>query len=247
MLTQCTEIVWVFFTEYPGFSSLKQPIPCHLNNNGMWPYFVILQLNLKALLYSYKLLSQAFFVGLSLPLTYQQLCTVITKKCWLGIFTLETLANVGGSNTSARNCGPPHQRGGWFWKLFKRGIKYFREIQKFQAKVAWGPLFRGSKYITTAHTYTEQENCPYAYGMSCTGHPIRVWDKYACLKAYALHFTWSSSRMPGDGILLLLFPRHICNKLPKMEFFSIIHSFWLYGVIRSIDAWNNLPEYLLCW
>ena len=38
----------------------------------MWPFFITLRLNCKALLCSYKLLSLAIFVVLSLPLAYQQ-------------------------------------------------------------------------------------------------------------------------------------------------------------------------------
>ena len=58
---------------------------------------------------------------------------------------------MGGPNISAEIFGPPLQM---TWSViliaFKRGIKYFRGVQKFQAKVVQGPLFRGSKYIATA-------------------------------------------------------------------------------------------------
>jgi len=42
-------------------------------------------------------------------------------------------ANVGGLNISAENCGSD--------SFYKRGIKYFRGVQKFQAKVVWGSTF----------------------------------------------------------------------------------------------------------
>jgi len=73
-------------------TSLQKPMQYWFEPDSTWPYFITFKLNFKALLRNYKLLSLAIFVGWSLSLVYQQLCTVITKKCWLCIFTLETLS-----------------------------------------------------------------------------------------------------------------------------------------------------------
>ena len=53
-----------------------------------------------------------------------------------------------GSNISAEIFEPQLQMM-WSVILIALGIKYFRGVQKFQAKVVRGPLFRGSKYIAT--------------------------------------------------------------------------------------------------
>ena len=37
----------------------------------------------------------------------------------------------------------PHLKWSVIMIAFKRGIKYFRGVQKFQAKVIWGSTFRG--------------------------------------------------------------------------------------------------------
>ena len=61
---------------------------------------------------------------------------------------------MGGSNISAENIGPPLQmRWSVILIAFKSGIKYFRGIQKFQAKVVQGFHYLGRfKYIATIDT-----------------------------------------------------------------------------------------------